>query len=140
MKTCQWNSKPILFLAAFVLIRLAGSAQAADFFPLDVWEEMAGWRSETAVMDTYDQTAFHVPLASQPKASKTTRTFFPLDVWEELNALDRDSGDHAFRLSVKKDVAGRNRTNPYWLPEEFRADPSPDSKKAGFGNYLTDFR
>lgn len=122
-----------IFLAALVCISVAGSIHAADFFPLDVWEEMRGWQFKKDVTDGFGPKADHRPISPGPAA-------FPWDVREELNALSGDAGHHGPWFFVKIVASRRKNANPYWLPEELQADPRPDSMTAGSEAYLTDSR
>jgi len=122
-----------VFLAVLVCISVAGSIHAADFFPLDVWEEMRDWQCKKDVGDGFGPKADQRPMSPGPAA-------FPWDVREALNALGGDAGPHGTRFSLKIVASRRKGANPYWLPEELQADPRPNSMTAGFEAYLTDSR
>ena len=140
MNTCLSNSWKMIFPAVLLCICLAGSAAAADFFPLDIWEEISAWQSKKGNSDPIGPKADLAPRSSVRDLPGKTPDALPWDVREELHALGSDRGYHASRFFVTIDASPRNRANPYWLPEELRWEPLPGAFPIRLADYLTDLR
>ena len=140
MKTRLLIFKPLILLAFLPFIVLAGSAFAADFFPLDIWQEIVAWRSKKSGSEVFVIKGDHRPKSSVAGAAAKASDAFPWDVREELNALGSDTGCGDTRFYGTSDITGRSRVTPYWLPAELRSDPRPAAACPGFEEYLTDSR
>ena len=140
MKKRLLNFKPLIYLAFLPYIGMAGLVSAADFFPLDIWVEMVVWQSKKSGSYAIGPKARPAPQSSFPDAAGKATEAFPWDVRAELNSLGSDKRYEAFRFLVKIDAANRNRTNPYWRPEEFRWGPSPGAVPVDVADYLTNAR
>lgn len=106
-----------LLILAMGLFGTPLPVNAADFMPLDVWEEMADWEQEQprggqAAIDE-DDKAMTLTLDEVDKVHLS----FPFDVAKDLNEM-ADTEGHAFeehdRVPMKKAI------NPYWLPEDYQ--------------------
>ena len=123
MKTTGFKPKKVTVLATLAFLSISVPTIAADFFPLDVWEEIVAWelttmaaldpdiavRSETIQLGVYD--------ADMVDAS------FPFDVWKELNDLggiDWGAMKNWKAFNLNYGTSKEDRTNPYWMPEELR--------------------
>ena len=112
MKRSHQRSKTISVLAILVYFSVPSHGLVADFFPLDVWEEMDVWEQK---IDT--NHGFKV------ESSKLSNKLFPFNVSEELNNMGeiqllnfKNFGQHNIKYGTKKE----DKTNPYWMPEEYR--------------------
>ncbi len=123
MKTTDFKSKTVAVLATLVFLSIPVPTIAADFFPLDIWEEMDAWEHTlTAGLDpdigVKNQT---IPIGIDD--AKMIKASFPLDVWEELDDLDYFNwrmmkNRNAF--NIQYGTAKEDTKNPYWMPEEIR--------------------
>ena len=107
----------LLIGLAFLII--AVSTDAADFFPLDVWEELAYRQSSNHGRDEVLPEATRKAMSMPAGATATAHLTFPFDVAEALNHLGvghgRLAGGHTFHVNP----SFKNPGNPYWLPEEY---------------------
>ena len=118
MNPTSLKLKIIAVLACLVFPSFAASTHASDFFPLDLWEEMADWQDHNRVAHEADVESYSPPMPVNWGNAGAAHTTFPFDVVEELNALG-NSDRHDFR-EYAAGIGGThgNTTNPYWLPEE----------------------
>ena len=113
MKRSYQRSKTISVLAILVFFSvLSNGFASSDFFPIDIWEELDAW--EQNINTIY---GFKV------ESSKLSSESFPFDVNEELNNMGgiellnfKKFGQHKIKYGNKKE----DKTNPYWMPEEYR--------------------
>ena len=117
MKATGFKPKIVTVLATLTFFSISVPASAADFFPLDFWEELEAWEQTTmAALDP--DIAVHneaIPLGADD--AEMVNASFPFDVWKELNDL---GGKDWKALNLNYGPAKEDRTNPYWLPEELR--------------------
>jgi hypothetical protein len=123
MKITGLKPKALTVLVTLALLSVSAPTLAADFLPLDVWEEMEAWE-------------FHLTASLNPDAAGTIETIpkgmaevekvhlsFPFDVGKELNDLGGIKGRKRNDWKAVKLTNGtlkEDYTNPYWMPEEFR--------------------
>ena len=119
MKPTIMKLKIIAVLACLTHTSFAVPTHASDFFPLDLWEEMASWQQNKGVVDQADIGAFREPMPKNWGKGGVVHTTFPFDVAEELNALGSSHWCDSREYSVSIGSTHRKGTNPYWLPEEF---------------------
>lgn len=122
MKPTIWKLKIVAVLATLIYLGFAFPIGAADFFPLDLWEEMAGWQQNKAVVRGADIEAYSEPMRIDWDKAATVHTTFPFDVAEELNARGNGNGYDSRENDARIGHIHGNKTNPYWLPVEFRTD------------------
>jgi hypothetical protein len=107
----------LLISLAFLII--AVSTDAADFFPLDVWEEVTYRQPSSHGRDEALPEATRKAMSVPAGATATALLAFPFDVAEALNNLGggdgRLAGGHTFHVNP----SFKNHGNPYWLPEEY---------------------
>ncbi|BBO71903.1 hypothetical protein DSCA_58330 [Desulfosarcina alkanivorans] len=108
-------------LAALMIMQLAGVAvpvmHASDYFPLDVWEEMAAWQPGS-VADERLTGRDGPPMSIKGYGLETVQTSFPFDVWKELNDLGSMGAPRADTFDVGYGRSEKYIPVPYWLPEE----------------------
>ena len=123
MKTTGLKLKTVTVLATLAFLSISVQTIAADFIPLDVWEEIEAWEQTiTAGLDPdsvgYDQT---MPMGIDD--AEMVNASFPFDVWEELN----DLGDIYWRMvknwnafNLNYGTAKEDTTTPYGMPEAYK--------------------
>ncbi len=122
MKQTIFTLKIIAVLACLTYPGFAVTTHAADFFPLDLWEEMADWQLPNRVAHEADVEPYSPPMQVNRGNAGVVHTTFPFDVVEELNTLG-NSDRHDFRVYAASTGSNhRNTANPYWLPEELIPD------------------
>lgn len=92
---------------------------ASDFFPLDFWEEMTSWQQNIGAANKGDSGAYSESMPTSLGKAGVVHTTFPFSVCEELNALGNSHWRDSHEYSVSIGNTHREKTNPYWLPEEF---------------------
>ncbi len=97
----------------------AVSTDAADFFPLDVWETVANGPTSSTMMAKPITNSNRKATPLPAGATATDALTFPFDVAETLNHLGdgRDADRQSFRVAHSH----KKQTNPYWLPEEYQS-------------------
>ncbi|BBO71598.1 hypothetical protein DSCA_55280 [Desulfosarcina alkanivorans] len=121
MKRTLPKFKIMAVLACLAYPGFAVPVLASDFFPLDLWEEMTDWQLHTRVTHEADIEAYRQAM-TLIRGADVGHTTFPFDVAAELIAMG-DSHRHESREYPASDGSThRNRTSPYWLPEEFSTD------------------
>jgi hypothetical protein len=134
MKLNRRNCTTLILLTVLFLVGVSGSVLAADFFPLDIREEMVAWQRKTNGPNASFPETLHALKVSIPGSEKKAYDVFPWDVLEELNALGKGAGGDAYRFAGKIDGSGRNRGNPYWLPDELQSDHLPSAAADNFAD------
>ena len=118
MKAVSKISVGCRLLISLVILAISVPTAAADFFPLDVWEEMVDWQSKRSINHEPITESILQPSSIGTIAGNGFGLAFPFDVAKALNELEgadgRFAGGHTFTL---KRPLNRHR-NPYWLPEE----------------------
>jgi len=123
MKIADLKLEILTVLATLAFLSTSVAAIAADYFPLDVWEEMDAWEQTiTAGLDP-DLARHNESMPVSAGDAQTVNASFPFDVWEELNHISGTAWSalknwKAFEL--KYGTAKKDTTNPYWMPEEYR--------------------
>jgi hypothetical protein len=110
-------------LATLAFLIISAPAIGAEYFPLDVWEEMEAWEPTTYAALDPDIAVYHETAPMGVGDAERVNASFPFDVWEELNYLDVTDWSalknwKAFDLEYG--TAKEDTTNPYWIPEEYR--------------------
>lgn len=113
MKSSFQRSKTISVLAVLVFFSILSNGFASsDFFPLDIWEELDFWEQN-----------INTKYVSKVESSELSSELFPFDVSEELNNMGeieffnlKNFGKYNIKYGTKKE----DKTNPYWMPEEYR--------------------
>lgn len=113
MKKRFWSVKSAAVMAMAAVVSMAAAASAADFFPLDVWEEMATWEQAGGSSHVAAAEAYSEPMPATVEQAPAT---FPFDVLEALNELDATAWYDTSADSASSFLAAG--TNTYWLPEE----------------------
>jgi hypothetical protein len=119
MKRTPLPSRILTAVAVAAFLSIAVPAYAADFFPLDVWQEMQAWEQANGAEDEKLMPAYRQPIPVDGDTGEGVHLSFPFDVWAALNALGGIDGDNMKAFSVSYDSPERNKTNPYWYPEEY---------------------
>jgi hypothetical protein len=119
MKRTILKLKIIAVLASLIYPGFAVPTHASDFFPIDLWEEMTGWQHNKDVVNEKAIGAENEPRPKNWGIGGAVHTTFPLDVCEELNALGNGKWHDLREYFANIGNTHRNKTNPYWLPEEF---------------------
>lgn len=122
MNPTSLKLKIIAVLACLVFPSFAASTHASDFFPLDLWEEMADWQLNKRVAHEADIESYSPPMPVNWGKAGVAHTTFPFDVVEELNALGNGDRHDFGCCAASIGSTHRNKTNPYWLPEELIND------------------
>jgi hypothetical protein len=81
MKRLAKRTQKLSVLVSLVFVIFASSSMAADFFPLDVWEELTASEPDNAA------TAYSEPAQRDMNKVEMAHTNFPFDVQKELNDL-----------------------------------------------------
>lgn len=136
MKAISYTTAMCGLLVSLTVLIGAVSTDAADFFPLDVWETMANGPTNNTMMAKPIAKSIRKPTSKPAGATATDGLTFPFDVAETLNHLGGD-GTPADRQSFRVAQSHNNQANPYWLPEEYRPTPghilTSDAKTASVG-------
>jgi hypothetical protein len=119
MKRTILKLKIIAVLACLTYPIFAVPTHASDFFPLDFWEEMTSWQQNIGAVNEMDIGAYSEPMPISLGKTGVVHTTFPFGVCEELNALGNSHWHDSHEYSVSIGNTHRDKTNPYWLPEEF---------------------
>ena len=123
MKTTGFKPKIVTVLATLAFLSISVPTIAADFFPLDVWEEIEAWEQTTMAALDPDIAVHNETIPLGVDDAEMVNASFPFDVWKELNDLgssDWSALKNRKAFNFNDGTAKENRTNPYWLPEELR--------------------
>ena len=123
MKRSDQRSKTISVLAVIVFLSVPFNVFAADFFPLDVWEEIEFWEQNKVTATVNDVEAYSEPQEAVLTMNSVTSKMFPFDVQAELNELGGVQWATLKNWSTYNTNYGttrEDRINPYWIPEELR--------------------
>ena len=115
------KSIAIAVLATILFTIITVPSYASDFFPLDVWEEMANWQPNNAAVNPTDIGPYGQAWSRTWDKSKMIHASFPFDVMEALTDLDGNDRQHINGRFTSIDNSHGHRTNPYWLPAEYGA-------------------
>lgn len=116
------KSKTIAVLANMLFMIIMVPSYASDFFPLDVWEEMANWQTNNAAVNQTDIGVYGQPRSMNWVKPKMIHTSFPFDVMDALTDLGSKDGHPVNGRYISLDHSRGHQTNPYWLPAEYGAD------------------
>lgn len=115
------KSKTIAVLATIMFMMNTVPSYASDFFPLDVWQEMANWQPNNAAVNQTDIGVYGQPRSRAWDKSKMIHTSFPFDVMDALTDLDGKDRQHINGRFTSIDNSHGHQMNPYWLPAEYGA-------------------
>lgn len=119
MKRTILKLRIITVLACLTYLSFAVPIHASDFFPLDLWEEMTNLQQNIGAVNVGDIGVHSDPVPINLGKAGVVHNTFPFDVCEELNALNNSHWHDSREYSVSVGKTHLNKTNPYWLPEEF---------------------
>lgn len=120
MKTKTVNSKTLTALAIMAFLGITVPTYAADFFPLDIWEELETWELNNGEVYATATETYSAPMSMGSENVEIAHTSFPFDVLKEINDLGDIDWKDWKALDVKYGGTSEKKTNPYWMPEEYR--------------------
>lgn len=118
MKAVRMISVGCRLLISLVVLAISVPTNAADFFPLDVWEEMVDWQSNRVIDHEPITEGILQPSAIGTIATNGSDLAFPFDVAKALNDLEGADGRFAGGRTFTLNRPFNRHRNPYWLPEE----------------------
>ncbi len=114
------KSKMLTLLAIVAFFSIVVPANADDFFPLDVWEEMTSWAKNKTAAPRHDGVAPDERILIGANQLKATQASFPFDIWKALNELGGADLSQRNAFGKNHGAGKEDRSNPYWMPEELR--------------------
>ena len=120
MKRKTLNLKTLTVLAIITFLSITVPTYAADFFPLDVWEELENWEQNSGEGYATVSEAYGAPMSMDLEKDEIVHTSFPFDVLKEINDLGGIDWNNWDAFNVGYGSTNEKKTNPYWYPEEYR--------------------
>jgi len=120
MKRKTVNSKTLTSLAITAFLCITVPTFAADFFPLDVWEELETWEQNDGELYATATETYSAPMSMDLREVEIVHTSFPFDVLKEINDLGGIDWNDWKAFNVGYSHTNDKETNPYWYPEEYR--------------------
>ena len=117
------RTRIITALAMLAYLSFSVPTIAADYFPLDVWEEMLAWEQDKATTSVADAEAYSQPKTTSMVKATMISVSFPFDVQDELNNLggiEYTALMNRKAYNINYGTAREDTTNPYWMPKEYR--------------------
>jgi hypothetical protein len=121
MKRKTLNSKALTAFAITAFLIITVPTYAAEFFPLDVWEELENWEQNNGRIYVTLTEAYSEPRSMDLEKVEAVHTSFPFDVLKEINDLGVIDWNDWEAFNVGSGGTNQKKTNPYWYPEEYRA-------------------
>ena len=120
MKRKTLNLKTLTVLVIIACLSITVPAYAADFFPLDVWEELETWEQNNGEVYATVAEGYGAPVSMDTGKAEIVHTSFPFDVLKEINDLGGIDWKDWGAFDVGYGSTNEKETNPYWYPEEYR--------------------
>jgi hypothetical protein len=112
MKRLAKRTQKLSVLVSLVFVIFASSSMAADFFPLDVWEELTASEPDNAV------TAYSEAMQRDMDNIEMAHMNFPFDVQKELDDLGGRQWDADSAYDSKNGATNSATSNPFGVPDE----------------------
>jgi len=106
------KSKTLTLLAIMAFFGVSAPTTADDFFPLDVWEEMASWAKNKVIIHSHDNVTPDEKISIGVNEVGITHASFPFDILKELDKLDGTDWSEWNAFGINYGAAKEDQSNP----------------------------